>query len=170
MIGDAGITPAEDHKMLMIKRGTRYCVADKREILDAAAQLQVQDLARKKCTNPKDTAAFLRNALAPRDSECFAVLWLDNRQQVLGFDVLFYGSIAESAVYPREVVKTALARTAAACVFAHNHPSGILEPSQADELITRRLKDALALVDIRVADHIIVSSAGAYSFAEHGVI
>jgi DNA repair protein RadC len=155
---------------LMIKRGRRYCLADRDEILNAAAQLQVQSIAGTSVSTPATARDFLRSALAPRESECFAILWLDNRHRVLSFDVLFTGSINGAPVYPREVMKTCLARNAAAAILAHNHPSGVLEPSQADELITRRLKEALALVDVRVIDHVIVSTGGAFSFAERGLL
>jgi DNA repair protein RadC len=154
----------------MVKRGRRYCRADKAEILDAAAQLQVRDIARTALESPTNAADFLRTALAPRDSECFAALWLDTRHRVLAFDVLFTGTLDGAAVYPREVAKRALERNAAACIVAHNHPAGILEPSHADEIITMRLRDALALLDVRVLDHIIVSAHGALSFAERGLL
>ncbi len=154
----------------MVKRGRRYCRADKAEILDAAAQLQVRDIARTPLESPAKAQAFLRETLGPRDSECFAALWFDTRNRVLAFDVLFTGTLDGAAVYPREVAKRALERNAAAVVLAHNHPSGIPEPSRADELITKRLKDALAVLDIRVLDHIIVSADGALSMAERGLL
>jgi DNA repair protein RadC len=96
-------------------------------------------------------------------------LFLDNRHRLIEAVNLFYGTIDGAAVHPREVVKAAICHSAAACILFHNHPSGVSEPSQADELITRRLKEALALVDIRVLDHFIVAER-IYSFAEHGQI
>ena len=100
----------------------------------------------------------------------FCCLHLDNRHRLIAFDELFRGTIDGASVHPREVVKQALARNAAAVILAHNHPSGVAEPSQADELITHRLKEALALVDIRLLDHVIVGDGSCLSFAEKGLI
>jgi DNA repair protein RadC len=95
---------------------------------------------------------------------------LDNQHRLLAYDEIFQGTIDESAVYPREVVKKALARNAAAAIFAHNHPSGVAEPSQSDIHITRRLQQALDLVSVRVVDHMIVGNRDVVSFAERGLI
>ena len=100
----------------------------------------------------------------------FSVIFLDNRHRVISFEIMFRGTIDGSSVYPREVVKTALKHNAAATIFAHNHPSGDPEPSKADESITQRLKEALALVDIRVLDHLVVGSSEIVSFAERGLL
>ena len=97
-------------------------------------------------------------------------LYLDNRYRLCGFEQLFRGTIDGASVHPREVVKRALARRAAAVILAHNHPSGVAEPSRADELITTRLRDALALVDIRVVDHVIVGDGVCVSLAERGLL
>lgn len=121
-------------------------------------------------TNPRATREFLRMRLRDLPYEVFAIVYLDNRHRVIGFEELFRGTIDGASVHPREVVKQALARNAAAVILTHNHPSGLAEPSQADELITRRLKDALALVDIRVIDHLIVGDAVCESFAERGLL
>jgi DNA repair protein RadC len=102
--------------------------------------------------------------------EVFAAVYLDNRNRVIAFEELFRGTIDGASVYPREVVKQALARNAAAVILTHNHPSGVAEPSQADELITRRLKEALSLVDIKVLDHVIVGDEACESFAERGLL
>ncbi len=99
----------------------------------------------------------------------FCCLYLDNRHRLLAFEELFRGTIDGASVHPREVVKRALARRAAAVILVHNHPSGIAEPSQADETITARLRDALALVDIRVVDHLIVGDGICVSLAERGL-
>ena len=120
--------------------------------------------------NPRATREFLRARLRDRDHEVFCCLFLDNRHRVICFDEVFRGTIDGASVHPREVVKLALARNAAAVILAHNHPSGIAEPSQADELITGRLREALALVDIRVLDHIVVGDGACVSFAERGLI
>ena len=106
-----------------------------------------------------------------RDSphEIFAVLFLDQRHRVIKFEEMFQGTIDGANVYPREVVKKALHHNAAAVILAHNHPSGVAEPSQSDERITQRLKDALALVDIRVLDHFVIGD-DIVSFAERGLL
>jgi DNA repair protein RadC len=121
-------------------------------------------------TSPKTTRAFLVSCLRDYDFEVFACLFLDNRHRVIKFDELFRGTIDGSAVHPREVVKAALACNAAAVIFAHNHPSGIAEPSRADIDLTKRLTSALALVEIRVLDHFVVGDGDGYSFAEHGLL
>ena len=120
--------------------------------------------------NPADTEAFLLSRLRHLGHERFCCLYLDNRHRVLRFDELFRGTIDGTSVYPREVVKEALSVNAAAVILAHNHPSGVAEPSQADERITRRLKSALELVDIRLLDHLIIGDAGATSLASRGLI
>lgn len=120
--------------------------------------------------SPADTEAFLLARMRHLDYELFCCLYLDNRHRVLRFDELFRGTIDGTSVYPREVVKEALAINAAAVILAHNHPSGVAEPSQADERITRRLKSALELVDIRLLDHLIVGDGGTTSLASRGLI
>ena len=120
--------------------------------------------------NPRATRDYLRARLRDRDHEVFCCLFLDNRHRVIAFDEVFRGTIDGASVHPRDVVKLALARNAAAVILAHNHPSGIAEPSQADEMITGRLRDALALVDIRVLDHIVVGDGACVSFAERGLL
>lgn len=120
--------------------------------------------------SPADTEAFLLSRLRHLPHERFCCLYLDNRHRVLRFDELFRGTIDGTSVYPREVVKEALSVNAAALILAHNHPSGVAEPSQADERITRRLKSALELVDIRLLDHLIVGDAGAISLAGRGLL
>jgi DNA repair protein RadC len=98
------------------------------------------------------------------------VLFLDNRHRVIAVEDMFRGTIDGASVHPREVVKAALTHNAAAVILAHNHPSGIAEPSQSDELITRRLKDALSLVEIRVLDHLVIGAGTTESFAERGLL
>jgi DNA repair protein RadC len=119
---------------------------------------------------PQATRAFLVAQLRDRPYEVFCCLHLDNRHRLIAFDELFRGTIDGASVHPREVVRQALARNAAAVILAHNHPSGVSEPSQADELITARLRDALALVDIRVLDHLVVGGTHCSSFAELGLL
>ena len=120
--------------------------------------------------SPAATHQFLISRLRDQTYELFCCLHLDNRHRLIAFDELFRGTIDGASVHPREVVKQALSRNAAAVILAHNHPSGVAEPSQADELITRRLREALALVDIRVLDHCIVGDNGCVSFAERGLL
>lgn len=119
---------------------------------------------------PRHTAEFLVAQLRDRPYEVFCCLHLDSRHRLIALDELFRGTIDGASVHPREVVRQALARNAAAVILAHNHPSGVAEASQADELITRRLRDALALMDIRVLDHVIVGDGACLSFAERGLL
>ena len=120
--------------------------------------------------SPGDTEAFLRARLQHLGHEVFCCLYLDNRHRVLRFDEMFRGTIDGTSVYPREVVKEALSINAAAVILAHNHPSGVAEPSSADERITRRLQSALALVDIRLLDHLIIGHGAATSLAGRGLL
>ena len=120
--------------------------------------------------SPADTERYLAARLQHLDHERFCCLFLDNRHRVLAFEELFRGTIDGTSVYPREVVKEALRFNAAAVILAHNHPSGHAEPSQADERITRRLKAALELVDIRLLDHIVVGHGQVTSLASRGLV
>ena len=121
-------------------------------------------------TSPDITRAYLSAHLRGYSYEVFACLFLDNQHRVIRLDELFRGTIDSASVYPREVARQALHHNAAAVIFAHNHPSGISEPSQADRQITEKLKQALALFDIRVLDHFIIGDGQPYSFAEHGLL
>lgn len=121
-------------------------------------------------TSPDITRAYLSAQLRGYSYEVFACLFLDNQHRVLKLEELFRGTIDSASVYPREVAKAALQHNAAAVIFAHNHPSGISEPSQADRHITDKLKQALALFDIRVLDHFIIGDGLPYSFAENGLL
>lgn len=120
--------------------------------------------------SPQAVRDYLRLALAGRPYEVFVGLFLDSQHRVLAAEELFRGTLAQTSVYPREVVKAALARNAAAMIFAHNHPSGVAEPSRADELLTHALRQALALVDIRTLDHFVVAGSKLVSFAERGLL
>lgn len=121
-------------------------------------------------SNPVTTRQYLLARLRDKRHEVFACLFLDNRHRIIAFEELFQGTIDGASVYPREVVQAALKHNAASVILAHNHPSGIAEPSRSDREITRRLKDALALVDIRVLDHCVIGDAEVVSFAERGLI
>lgn len=120
--------------------------------------------------SPADSREYLIASLRDRPHEVFCCLFLDNRHRVLAFDELFRGTIDAAAVYPREVVKQALFRNAAAVILAHNHPSGIAEPSQSDQLITRRIRDALDLVDVRLLDHFVIGDNCCVSLASRGML
>jgi len=113
---------------------------------------------------------YLTLSLANREFEVFHALWLDSRNRLIASEELFRGSLTQTSVYPREVVRRALHHNAAAVIFAHNHPSGVAEPSQADRLLTESLKQALGLVDVRVLDHFVVAGAKTLSFAQHGLL
>ncbi|NLZ77893.1 MAG: DNA repair protein RadC [Gammaproteobacteria bacterium] len=118
--------------------------------------------------SPQAVRDFLKAKLRHELHEVFACLFLDTKHRVLAFEILFYGTIDGASVYPRQVVKRALANNAAALILTHNHPSGIAEPSQADKVLTERLKEALALVDVRVLDHFIVGDGEPLSMVENG--
>ena len=121
-------------------------------------------------TSPGAVRDYLKLALGTRPHEVFVCIWIDAQHRVIEYQEAFEGTLTQTSVYPREIVKAALARNAAAVIFAHNHPSGAAQPSQADELLTRTLKDALALVDVKVLDHFIVAGSQAISFAERGLL
>lgn len=121
-------------------------------------------------TDPQATRDYLQMQLAHQPHEVFAVVFLDTRHRVQAYEELFRGTLDGAAVYPREVVKAALAHNAAAVIFAHNHPSGIAEPSRADRDLTTRLREALALVDVRTLDHLVIGHGEVVSFAERGWI
>ena len=122
-------------------------------------------------SSPGQVRDWLRLKLATRQNEVFMALWLDAQNRLLKAEELFAGTLTQTSVYPREVVKKALGHNAAAVILAHNHPSGVAEPSHADELLTKALKDALAMVDVKVLDHFIVAgNAPPLSFAERGLL
>jgi DNA repair protein RadC len=120
--------------------------------------------------SPGDSREFLLARLRDRPHEVFCCLFLDNRHRVLAFDELFRGTLDNTTVYPREVVKQALAHNAGAVILAHNHPSGVAEPSEADQLITRRIRSALDLVDIRLLDHFVIGDGLCVSLASRGLL
>jgi DNA repair protein RadC len=121
-------------------------------------------------SSPKVTRDYLSLKLGTLEREVFAVIFLDKRHRLISYQEMFQGTIDGASVHPREVVKEALKQNAAAVILAHPHPSGVAEPSQADELITNRLKDALGLIDVRILDHIIVAGGDTISFAERGLL
>ncbi|WP_309624935.1 RadC family protein [Methylibium sp.] len=119
---------------------------------------------------PQTVKDYLQLQLGSKQHEVFAVLFVDSQHRLIAFEEMFRGTLAQASVYPREVVKRALTLNAAAVVLAHNHPSGVAEPSRADEVLTQTLKSALALVDVRVLDHFVVSPGAVVSFAERGLL
>lgn len=157
-------------RTLYTRRGMLYSKATRDEVRESALRaLDIVD--REAIRSPQDTEQFLKVKLGHLSHEVFAVIYLDNRHRVIKFDELFRGTIDGTSVYPREVVKEALQCDAAAVILAHNHPSGIAEPSQADERITKRCKSALELVDIRLLDHLIIGgNNAATSLAGRGLL
>ncbi len=120
--------------------------------------------------NPLQTQQFLRAKLRHQTQEVFACLFLDNRHRVIEYEELFFGTINGASVHPREVLKRALYHNAAALILAHNHPSGVAEPSNADKQLTQQLKESLSLIDVRVLDHVVIGEGRVVSFAEQGLI
>jgi len=140
-------------------------------VLEMGKRHQREILVRQNAlTSPAQTNAYLQARLADYPHEVFACLFLDNRHRVIEFEELFRGTIDGASVHPREVVRRALFHNAAAIILAHNHPSGVAEPSQADRNITHRLCEALALVDVRVLDHVVVAAGTSVSLAERGLL
>ena len=121
-------------------------------------------------SSPSSVRDYLRILLHDREHEVFVVVFLDAQHRVIASEELFRGTLTQTSVYPREVVKETLAHNAAAVVFAHNHPSGVTEPSRADEALPQALKQALALVDVKVLDHFVIAGSGSVSFAECGLL
>jgi DNA repair protein RadC len=121
-------------------------------------------------TSPGAVRDYLRLALSAQQHEVFVCIWLDAQHRVVKFEEPFRGTLTQTSVYPREIVKSALGANAAAVIFAHNHPSGAAQPSHADELLTRNLKEALSMVDVKVLDHFIIAGNQAVSFAERGLL
>jgi len=149
--------------------------AAKRAQFVAAVELARRSLGeqmkrRSALTSPGAVRDYLRLALAAKPHEVFICIWLDAQHRVIDSAEIFRGTLTQTSVYPREIVKAGLRLNAAAVIFAHNHPSGAAQPSRADELLTRNLKEALALVEVKVLDHFIVAGNQAISFAERGLL
>lgn len=152
-----GLGPAKSAQLAALLEVARRCLGARLRTGSALA-------------SPASVRDYLRLALSGKDHEVFACLWLDSQHRVLACEEAFRGTLGQTSVYPREIVKSALRANAAAVIFAHNHPSGVAQPSRADELLTRNLKEALALVDVRVLDHFIVAGNECLSFAERGLL
>ena len=171
-----------DHNTLTAKTETRAQYAVKREINAAAANedaiiAQALEILARRMRNtgmmmdsPEVVRDWLRLRVGGKPHEEFGCIWLNARHEVIEAGEMFRGTLTQASVYPREVVKEALRHNAAAVIFYHNHPSGAAEPSAADELLTRSLKDALAMVDTKVLDHFVVTATAMTSFAERGLL
>ena len=150
-------------------RGRRYRPATEGQIVEAARQLVDKRMQRgTSFRDPNVARTYFRDKLAGMEREVFAAVFLDSRHQLIEFTELFHGTIDGAEVHPREVVRQAIRCNAAAAIVAHNHPSGSVEPSAADRVVTARLKQALCLVDVRLLDHIIVGGSQTLAMAERG--
>ena len=152
-----GLGPAKRAELLAVMEMARRALAQR---LEAAPVFD----------SPDGVKDYLQLHLGALPHEVFAVLFLDSQHRLIKLDKMFVGTLGQTSVYPREVVKLALARNAAAVILAHNHPSGVAEPSRSDEYLTQSLKNALALVDVRVLDHLVLSHGHVVSFAERGLL
>jgi DNA repair protein RadC len=144
--------------------------SDRRAVMELAAQYLLADLRGQAIDSPQVTERFLMHELREDKSETFCVMFLDTRHRVIQFERMFNGTIDGATVYPRVVAQRALELNAAALILAHNHPSGITDPSLADQAITKRIKDALNLLDIRLLDHFIIGAGQATSMASRGLV
>lgn len=169
--GMAGLLHASADDLKRIKGLGPAKRAELVAVLELARRALAEQLRERAALDtPQAVKDYLQLQLASKKHECFAVLFLDNQHKLLALEELFRGTLAQTSVYPREVVLRALHHHAAAVVLAHNHPSGTVQPSRADEALTQALKAALALVDVRVLDHVIVAPGLALSMAEKGLI
>lgn len=157
---------------MYVRSGSRYRVAKSVEVLDAAAACAAQQIEKDRPAvgTPEAAFAFLVGQLGHCQEEYFCVLYLDTHHRVIAFEKMFRGTIDGASVHPREVLKGVLERHAASVILAHNHPSGSLDPSSADESVTRRVRKTLELIDVRVLDHIIVGGERCFSFSQAGLI
>ena len=162
------------HPLLVSQEKGKYTVSEPvsiEQLYQIVSDLLEEQFTRKDLlTNPDVTKRYLQVMLAQKEQEVFSCVFLDNQHRVISYDEMFYGTIDGASVHPREVAKRALKHNAAALILAHNHPSGVAEPSQADIQITSRLKEALSLVDVRVIDHIVIAGHQTISLAERGLL
>ena len=169
--GLAGLLAAEPQALQRVKGIGPAKRAELAAVLEIARRTLRGQLAQAPVfDSPQTVSHFLQLQLAGLEHEVFAVLFLDAQHRLLAFEEMFRGTLTQASVYPREVVKRAMMLNAAAAVLAHNHPSGVAEPSRADEALTQTLKAALALVDVRVLDHLVVARSGVVSLAERGLV
>jgi DNA repair protein RadC len=169
--GLAGLAAADASDVAGIRGIGPAKAAQLRAAVEVVRRALHEQMARGNALSSPDAVRdYLRLTLAARPVEVFAALFLDSQHRLIAADELFRGTLAQTSVFPREVVKAALGYNAAAVIFAHNHPSGVAEPSRADELLTQSLKAALALVDVRTLDHFVVAGPTVLSFAERGLL
>jgi DNA repair protein RadC len=170
--GIAGLLRADAKALAVVKGlGGPAKRAELLAVLELARRALAAQLAERPVFETPDAVRdFLKLQLAELDHEVFAVLFLDAQHRLLAYEAMFRGTLTQTSVYPREVLKRALQLGAAALVLAHNHPSGVAEPSRADEFLTQQLKTALAFIDVRVLDHMVVGRTGVVSFAERGLL
>lgn len=158
------------HDFKVMEANGDYRHASDDEIIETAlAIINARFVKGTRVTKSQDAYEFLKLELGTIEHEIFSVLWLDNQHCVIAFEDLFRGTIDGASVYPREVVKSALVHNAAACILCHNHPSGLGEPSKSDQAVTKKIKAALDLIEVRTLDHVIIAESN-YSFAENGLI
>lgn len=150
--------------------GSTHAATDDEVIAIARLALDAKIKRQGNIANPSDAKAFVSLRLGNLPHEVFAVVFVDAQHRIIEFCELFRGTLTQTSVYPREVVKDTLRLNAAAVIFTHNHPSGAAEPSRADELLTQTLKSALSLVDVQVLDHLVVAGGQVVSFAERGLL
>jgi DNA repair protein RadC len=169
--GLSGLLAAAPADLMRVPGLGQAKAAQLQAVIELARRALQEDVRRDTVlASPGKVRDFLRLTLGARPHEVFIALYLDAQNRLLASDELFRGTLTQTSVYPREVVKQALRHNAAGVIFAHNHPSGVAEPSRADELLTASLKQALGLVDVRVLDHLIVAGNATVSFAERGLI
>jgi DNA repair protein RadC len=161
---------ARKHSISAQVRAALFSQDSDRIVAAALAVLQERSKYQSALSSPSAVRDFLRLHFRGHEAEAFVVVLLDAQHRVIATEELFRGTLTQTSVYPREVVKCALKHNAAAVIFSHNHPSGIAEPSHADEILTRSLKSALALIDVQVLDHFIVAGERGMSFAERGLL
>jgi DNA repair protein RadC len=167
---DSSVETLVEDRLADLKPSNLNDVEKQSVITLAMKVLAIKHRAGRSLSKPEETRDYLRLRLADYRNEVFGCLFLDNRHRIIAVRELFQGTIDGASVHPRVVVQQAMEVNAAAMVFFHNHPSGVAEPSRADEMLTRRLSEALALVDVRVLDHFVVSAGESVSFAERGLL
>jgi len=169
--GITGMFAADQHAFCQVPGMGPAKYAQLQAVLEMARRALEEKLKNRDIlSSPGSVREYLRLSLQGKQHEVFVGIFLDSQNRTIATEELFSGTLTQASVYPREIVKRALHHNAAAMIFAHNHPSGLAEPSQADEILTQSLKQALALVDVKVLDHFVVGSDSAMSFAERGLI
>jgi DNA repair protein RadC len=169
--GVSGLLRTEPNQLAKVKGLGPAKLAELQAVLELARRALTAELAQRPVfDSPTTVREYLKLQLGDLAHEVFAVLFLDAQHRLIAYEPLFRGTLTQTSVYPREVLKRALALNAAAVLLAHNHPSGVAEPSRADEFLTQSLKTALAMIDVRVLDHLVVGRGQIVSFAERGLL